>query len=152
MGGAPRSEHGTESELVVGEVADLFLAVEDGDLAVAAVDADGLAGDAAAAQDAVPVDADVAGRGDGAGLGAGRVEGPGVGQVPGPRAVAGPPAGDGRDVADGLVRADGVVRDPPPLAVGGVVVAGVAAGVERVELAVAGAVQPLDLALRLGVV
>src|SRR5436309_892799 len=61
-------------------------------------------------------------------------------------------AGDGGLVAQGLVGADGVVHAPPGLGVGVEVGAVVAAGVEEDELADGRPVEPLDLALRLGVV
>ena len=150
--GLHQSEHLTLDELVGREGAYLVVAVEDAQLAVALLDAGVVAGEAAADEDLVPAERDFAARADRAGVLPGVVMRLGQGGRAAP--LAGPPAFDGRPVVQRLVGAAGVVDGPPVLGVGvgvGVEVGPLApAGVERDELADAGAVEPLDLALSSG--
>lgn len=83
------------------------MAVVDGDLVVSFLDADGVAGDAAATEDAVAMVADLAGTGDFSKNGAGGIGD--VGELGGPGSRAGLEAADGRLVAQGFVRPEGVV-------------------------------------------
>src|SRR3954468_19492840 len=113
--GLHRSEHLTPDELFGGEGSDLLPAVEDAEVAVVLLDPDVVPGEAAADEDLVPAEGDLAAGADLAGVVPGLVLG--LGEGGGPFAVAGPPAGDGGQVAECLVGAEGVVHAPPPLGV-----------------------------------
>jgi len=124
--------------------------IADEQFMVVLLDLDALPGDAAAAEDAVAVEADDAGAADGAEDRVCAVDELGQRVRAGPR--AGPPACDGRAVAEGFVGAKGVVDAAPGSAVDLEVSGAIASGVEVDELAHAGAVEPFDLALGLGMI
>src|SRR3982751_5892141 len=113
--GYTRSEHLTLDEAVVRDGADLLPAVEDAELAVVLLDADAVAGQAAADQDGVALERDLAAGADAAG-GLAVVVGR-LGQRRGTPPLAGPPAFGGRAVAQGLVRAQDVVDAAPAFGV-----------------------------------